>query len=489
MPFLLGSDDQATYHIAPQTDTRTIRIGPTDRPLSKVPYLPHEQWNRLLHSRSATLADDSAELQRKADLAKLLRKPQLEHAIEVTTRWGKFNQGRPPAHSQAQPPATISSNEIRASADNGPPAEGPRAEDINTYLHQIHLLQEEVGDKVAHERKLDSWRDTPQAQELEAAKRNQNHTDKSIANLTRQVLQEGIRVFSGRTIQGNSSAPPTKEDSNKIQEYLNNLRDLCGHHAEIEPDIPRDPDLQPVEPTEPEIGPPPRVKVPVPKPTGNIPTDALMAFLAAVSPECNRDGSDGWFDLQQQLTTQILNEEDHNADDNKLKSDFYNLPEEHFECKQNPNDSDSDNEGDTDSDNDSDDELPDQLHPNVYERQWLPIYRNNVQKPKSADPVPPQQATTRTSRETSSKTLRTSHGTVRPPSKPTPEGSTEEIDENEYLTKGFVPLPRIAELNEILYNTPKLRAIQDEERKRITTDPTRMRKNQRHQSHVMYRHW
>jgi hypothetical protein len=38
MPFLLGSDDQATYNIVPQSDDRTIRIGPSTQPTGHIPY-------------------------------------------------------------------------------------------------------------------------------------------------------------------------------------------------------------------------------------------------------------------------------------------------------------------------------------------------------------------------------------------------------------------------------------------------------------------
>ena len=47
------------------------------------------------------------------------------------------------------------------------------------------------------------------------------------------------------------------------------------------------------------------------------------------------------------------------------------------------------------------------------------------------------------------------------------------IEEADLLTKDFVPLPRIAELNEILYNVPKLRQLQEQEQATATSDPQR----------------
>jgi len=73
-----------------------------------------------LLSRSATLLDTNEELKRKADLAKILQKPQLEGTIEVLTRWGKLTYGKAPAGYYLQP-TVVSSNEIRAASD-GPPA-------------------------------------------------------------------------------------------------------------------------------------------------------------------------------------------------------------------------------------------------------------------------------------------------------------------------------------------------------------------------------
>jgi hypothetical protein len=65
--------------------------------------------------------------------------------------------------------------------------------------------------------------------------------------------------------------------------------------------------------------------------------------------------------------------------------------------------------------------------------------------------------------------------TIKTPNKPTPTTDTDlpTIDEADLLTKNFVPLPRIAELNEILYNAPKLRQLQEQEQAVVKADPQR----------------
>jgi hypothetical protein len=103
----------------------------------------------------------------------------------------------------------------------------------------------------------------------------------------------------------------------------------------------------------------------------------------------------------------------------------------------------------------------DTLTPNSYPRDRMSVYQGNVTKINTA-PINPS-----TNRRSSNQRLYSSAGpikTIKTPNKPIPTTDTDlpTIDEADLLTENFVPLPRIAELNEILYNaqtgfTPFLR--------------------------------
>ena len=53
IPFLLGSNDQAAYSIIPQTDERTVRIGPANSPRGTVPFLPSHKWQKCIGRKAA----------------------------------------------------------------------------------------------------------------------------------------------------------------------------------------------------------------------------------------------------------------------------------------------------------------------------------------------------------------------------------------------------------------------------------------------------
>ena len=451
MPFLLGSDDQATYHIAPQSDDRTIRIGPSTQPTGQIPYLPQEVWSQQLKKPSASLVDDRTELKRKADLANLLNRRTIEPIINILTNAGMLTSGKLPNHTKS---VTVTRKEMEDARDQSPPAEGPLANDIKSYLHQQHLIQTpQIATVIQHERKHDLWRETSTSKSLLSSKTDNRFTDKAIADLTQQALQEGLQIFTGKTIATTSPALPDARTYSSIQDMFDNLRNLhILPTTEVDPEIAPEGNIMSSSATtdnhhltqNPPSEPPPKLDVPTPAPTGNFMADSIFAFLASVSPTMNSKANE----IAEELGSYHLEPEPVQIDNELTEEE----PREDIIPSQQTSDQDT-------------------LTPNSYSRDWLSVYQGNLVQPTK--PPPPK-----TNKPTLNRRIHISAApikTIRTPTKPTPTSNSDlpTIDEADLLTKDFVPLPRIAELNEILYNVPKLRQLQEQEQATVTSDPQR----------------
>ena len=448
MPFLLGSDDQATYHIAPQSDDRTVRIGPSSQPTGSIPYLPQEVWSQQLKKPPSALIDTAAELKRKAELSKILNKNTIEPIINILTHFGKHASKKlPTTHN----PAThMAKEEIIEARRKLPPAEGPRSKEVHSHLHQQQLLQTpEITKLLTHERNHDQWRQTETSQALLASKTDSRYTDKAVADLTQQALQEGIRIFTGHTISSNPHIPPNKQTIDSLQTMLENIRDLnLTPIIEIDPRVEPDAELRqkpatmPNNPTyyEPPPAyyePSPNLDVPTPAPTGNFMADSIFAFLASVSPHMNTKADEA---AQEQASYHIPPE--------PISINNEPINNEPLQTEQTPTPSDHET-----------------LAPNAYPRDWIPVYQTHNAKTKTNSKQPIN---------ISSAPIKSTRAPTKPTPEPTPTENQPTIDEKDFLTKNFIPLPRIAELNEILYNAPKLRQLQEQEQLIATNDPQRI---------------
>ena len=176
MPFLLGNDDQAAFNIAPQPDTREIRLGPAQKPYGSIKFLHPLEWKKSLNSRmhsqlKDSLAEENKDLLKKVKLAKSsgLTTPN----IQILSHSGMFQQR---AKKQNKTITNITSEEIRQASRIAPTPQSPQEAATHALDHQVQLLLES-GKLISFERKNDHWRDSQGVKALNAAKLNSDSTD------------------------------------------------------------------------------------------------------------------------------------------------------------------------------------------------------------------------------------------------------------------------------------------------------------------------
>ena len=413
IPFLLSNADQAAFCIAPQADTREIRLGPKHRPQGFIKFLAYDEWHSAVRRpqrriSSAQLAIENRSLLRQSHLAK--QQEDREIPIEILSHSGMYQQRIRKAGDNK---TKISSEEIRQAARQAPQPEGPRAAAVQTLDHQAQLLLSEpaIRKEVDNSRRYDTWRTSKEIEELTSAKLDPASTDLDISLKTRQALQHGLELCRriGKTEQPGifgikvSSGTMTTIDVNSISEThvpikkkdIEDLLRLGEHWSYLQPKI------------------------------AEVETQHILN--SREEKEITKVESDDiyWNVLSAYLTTKSITI---NPEAEKPIMEIFN--EEELEAL-----------------NESVETAEPRLTPNKYEREYLPVFSGLFKPGKvPTKPVKPL--------ETDSQELL-------------------ELHEAEFLDPHFVPMESIAELNENIYNSERLRSIQIAEQKEILSDPAR----------------
>jgi len=422
LPFLLSNADQAAFRIAPQADTREIRLGPKNRPQGFIKFLSYDEWNPavrrpLKRVSSAQLASENRSLLRQLHLA---NQHKDNSAIEILSHSGMYqNRIRKTSENRTK----ISSEEIRQAARQAPQPEGPRAAAVQTLDHQVQLLTSEpiISKEIDNQRRYDLWRQSDEVGSLASAKLDPTSTDHEISRRTRQALQYGLELCN-RTIvtkqsdmftttvrsglmsesysemeikESESEGPVRKEDIEKLLELGEHWSNLQSPIKGIESQRTQDP-------TE-EIGNNRRNIYDGIYVNGGISLDVLKAYLTQMSSTHNLEEEQPIMEIFSEKELETINE---TVD------------------KEEPS-----------------------LTPNKYNREYLPVF-NGYYKPGKVPTKP-----------------------VKPLDTDSPEML--ELHETEFLDPNFVPMESIAELNENIYNSERLKSIQQAEQKILLADPLR----------------
>ena len=130
----------------------------------------------------------------------------------------------------------ITTEELRTASDNAPPTDSPLVHSTQTVQHQMSLLQNpKIAQLIDHDRKLEQLKSNTTVQALSEAKMNPESTDQDINRLTREAMTEVVQIFTGRTVT--TTVADAHFHSHEVQEYLDNMRELCGGHYEIHSDF------------------------------------------------------------------------------------------------------------------------------------------------------------------------------------------------------------------------------------------------------------
>ena len=413
IPFLLSNADQAAFCISPQADTREIRLGPKHRPQGFIKFLAYDEWHSAVRRPQRRISSAQLAVENRS----LLRQSHLakqqedrEIPIEILSHSGMYQQRIRKAGDNK---TKISSEEIRQAARLAPQPEGPRAAAVQTLDHQAQLLLSEpaIRKEVDNSRRYDTWRTSKEVEELTLAKLDPASTDLDISLKTRQALQHGLELCRkiGKTEQ--SGILEVKVSSGTMTTIDENS--ISETHVPI-----KKKDIE----------------------------DLLRL-------------GEHWSYLQPQIvevTTQQIPNSSEEKEIRKVESDdiYWNVLSAYLTAKSITINPEAEkpimeifNEEELEALNESVETAEPRLTPNKYEREYLPVF-SGLFKPGK---VPTK------------------------PVKPLETDSQEmlELHETEFLDPHFVPMESIAELNENIYNSERLRSIQTAEQKKILSDPAR----------------
>ena len=415
LPFLLSNADQAAFRIAPQADTREIRLGPRNRPQGFIKFLSYDEWNPavrrpLKRVSSAQLSSENRSLLKQTHLAKQ-RKGNSD--IEILSHSGMF-QNR--IRRVGENTTKISSEEIRQGARQAPQPEGPRAAAVQTLDHQVQLLTSEpvISKEVNNHRRYETWRQSKEVDSLESAKLDQASTDQDISLRTRQALQHGLELcnrviatehsgmFTATVHSGMMSALGSREEMREIdleepikQEDVEKLLELGEHWNNLQSPL-MDMESQSIPCLTKDID---TTKMD----SDDIYLNVLKAYLTTMSTTINPEAEKPIIEIFSEEELETINES-------------------------------------------VDVEEP-RLTPNKYEREYLPVF-SGYYKPGKVPTKP-----------------------VKPLDTDSPEML--ELHETEFLDTNFIPMESIAELNENIYNSERLKSVQQAEQKILLADPLR----------------
>ena len=415
LPFLLSNADQAAFRIAPQADTREIRLGPRNRPQGFIKFLSYDEWNPavrrpLKRVSSAQLSSENRSLLKQTHLAKQ-RKGNSD--IEILSHSGMFQHR---IRRVGENTTKISSEEIRQAARQAPQPEGPRAAAVQTLDHQVQLLTSEpvISKEVNNHRRYETWRQSKEVDSLESAKLDQASTDQDISLRTRQALQHGLELcnrviatehsgmFTATVHSGMMSALGSREEMREIdleepikQEDVEKLLELGEHWNNLQSPL-MDMESQSIPCLTKDID---TTKMD----SDDIYLNVLKAYLTTMSTTINPEAEKPIIEIFSEEELETINES-------------------------------------------VDVEEP-RLTPNKYEREYLPVF-SGYYKPGKVPTKP-----------------------VKPLDTDSPEML--ELHETEFLDTNFIPMESIAELNENIYNSERLKSVQQAEQKILLADPLR----------------
>jgi hypothetical protein len=268
IPFLLGNNDQAAYSIIPQADTRTVRVGAQKEPIGTVSYLPADKWQSIVKNPARPLTkkqleDLNQDLAKQIKLANIYR--NIDPIIRILSNSGvvqstsktderkpekpapKVNEERRAKRAQrAQERAqelgakggkvkgnatVIAREELKQALREAPIPNGQRVQEVETISHQSQLLANpEIARTIDIGRKMDQWRAMPSVQALSSAKMDPESSDAAISNLKRASMRDAVTVFLGQVIQSsNRPTPISGLEIMSIQEYVDNWRLLVDN--------------------------------------------------------------------------------------------------------------------------------------------------------------------------------------------------------------------------------------------------------------------
>ena len=421
IPFLLSNEDQAAFCIAPQADTREIRLGPKHRPQGYIKFLAYDEWHSAVKRpqrriSSAQLAVENRSLLKQSHLAR--QQEEREIPIEILSHSGMYQQR---VRKAGDNKTKISSEEIRQAARQAPQPEGPRAAAVQSLDHQVQLLVNEptISNEINSQRRYDTWRQSKEVESLTSAKLDSTSTDQDISMRTRQVLQHGLELcnrfigagksgaFTATVRSGMMSASDKESKVDELEpvrrEDIGSLFELGEHWSNLQS-----------------------------------PVEELTMQQTPSSTE------------EKEITT-VDNIENSSVDSNSI---YWNVLNAYLTANSITINPEAEkpimeifNEEELEAINESVEAAESRLTPNKYEREYLPVFSGYYKPGK----VPTK------------------------PVKPLETDSQEmlELHETEFLDPNFVPMESIAELNENIYNSERLKSLQVREQKEILSDPAR----------------
>ena len=447
IPFLLGNNDQKAYHIIPQADSGTIRIGPQEAVLGHLNFLAPDRWQSVMKRDLTPLTKQELEtmnkdLKRQLDIGKIYA--NVESIIEVISHSGKVKDSRGSVH-KGTGRTTISTEELKQAANSVTTVDSIRNKAAKSLQHQTQLLEEPAVSRIVdHARKLDRLREKPSVQALAQAKKEQSTSDGEVNRLQRAAMKDAVHVFTGQTVT-NKTMPNIimPDEMDYIQEFHERMHECIGATHEWDPEVTpeqlrgttevspihvcsggtmycKGQECDTVKPVESEETPEQH----------SIHTLVMAAYIAAVMPTHDDPGEEvirETYTDEQISKIQAALEADQLFQAPPPTDNWFNSQTEHRVRR-------------------NDKELQESLLPAAkYEREIVYLSASQVKASK----VPAK------------------------PTKETPEDMERTINEQDFLDPHWVPLPHIAELNDTLYTTEVLKKLQQVETAAIRADPAR----------------